>query len=207
MAASGKAGEHSLARIWSDAVFKIAASRGVQDDVLEEWRGLVELLDRDPQLEAVLASPLVAGEEKRRLIEKGFRGRASDLFVDTLQVLGSKGRLGLLRPVAVAYRDAWMENRNQVEVNVTSAVPLSPELRQSLVSAASRFTGKEAQLVEQVDPALLGGLVVRVGDLKFDDSVAGELDQLVAAFASRGSRELARIQEYIHNSEESSRGV
>jgi F-type H+-transporting ATPase subunit delta len=207
MAASGKAAEHSLARIWSDAVFKIAASRGVEDGVLEEWRGLVELLDRNPQLEAVLASPLVSIEEKRRLIEKGFRGKASDLFVDTLQVLGSKGRLGLLRPVAVAFREAWMANKNQVEVTVTSAVPLSPELRQSLVSAASRFAGKQAQLTEKVDPRLLGGLVVRVGDDKFDDSVSRELEQLYAAFAARGSLELARIQEYIHNSEQSSRGV
>ena len=56
-------------------------------------------------------------------------------------------------------------------------------------------------------PALLGGLVVRVGDDKFDDSVARELELLLAAFAARGSRELPRIQEYIHNSEESSRGV
>jgi F-type H+-transporting ATPase subunit delta len=207
MAASGKAAEHSLARIWSDAVFRLAASRGVETDLLEEWRGLVELLDRDPQLEAVMASPLVGSEEKRSLIEKGFRGKASDLFVDALQVLRSKGRLGLLRPLALAYNDAWMESKNQVEVSVTSAVPLSPELRQSLAGAASRFAGREAQIIEKVDPGILGGLVVRVGDRKFDDSVARELEQLSAAFAARGSRELARIQEYIHNSEESSRGV
>lgn len=207
MASSGRAGERSLARVWSDAAFRLAASQGAEDAVLEEWRGLVELLDRDPQLEAVLSSPLVTSEEKRRLIEKGFRGQASDLFVDTLQVLGRKGRLGLLRPVADAFREAWMVSKRQVEVSVTSAVPLTPELRQSLIRAASRFTGKEAQLEERVDPTVLGGLVVRVGDDRFDDSVSGELEQLYTAFASRGSRELARIQEYIHNSEESSRGV
>lgn len=207
MATSGRAAEHSLARIWSDAVFKIAASRSVEESLLEEWRGLVELLDRDPQLESVLASPLVSLEEKRRLVEKAFRGKASDLFVDTLQVMGSKGRLGLLRPVAAAFRDAWMESRNQVEVSVTSAVPLSPEARQRLVAAASRFAGKSALLSERVDPAILGGLVVRVGDRKFDDSVAREIEQLYDAFGARGSRELARIQEYIHNSEESSRGA
>ena len=57
------------------------------------------------------------------------------------------------------------------------------------------------------NPALLGGLVVRIGDDKFDDSVARELELLLAAFAARGSRELPRIQDYINNSEESSRGV
>ncbi len=205
--AGSQAEEQSLARVWSDAVFGLAASRGVEDAMLEEWRGLVELLDRDKDLKAVMASPLVNNEEKRQLIEKSFRGKASDLFVDTLQVMRSKGRLGLVRFVAVAFHDTWMESKNQVEVRVTSAVPLSVELRQSLVAAASRFAGKEALLVERVDPALLGGLVVRVGDDKFDDSVARELELLLAAFAARGSRELPRLQDYIHNSEESSRGV
>ncbi|MEO8276118.1 MAG: ATP synthase F1 subunit delta [Thermoanaerobaculia bacterium] len=207
MAGSSKAGERSLARVWSDAVFRLAASRGVEDAVLEEWRGLVELLDRDRAIEGVLASPLVNSEEKRRLIENGFRGKASDLFVDTLQVMRSKGRLFLIRAVAEAFRDAWMENKNQVEVNVTSAVALTPELRANLVTAASRFAGKQAQLVERVDPTLLGGLVVRVGDKKFDDSVARELEQLQETFLARASRELLSGREYVNNSEESSRGV
>ncbi len=205
--ASSKAEDRALARVWSDAVFGLAASRGVEDGMLEEWRGLVELLDRDLGLEAVLASPLVNSEEKRQLLEKGFRGRASDLFVDTLQVLRGKGRLGLLRFVAVAFHDAWMASKNQVEVRVTSAVPLTPELRESLVSAASGFSGREAHLVEKVDAALLGGLVVRVGDQKLDDSVLWELEYLQQAFLARASRELLSGRDYVNNSEESSRGV
>lgn len=207
MAASGRAGERALASTWCDAVFGIAASRGVEDELLAEWQGVVELLDRDPQLEAVLVSPLVTLEEKRQLIEKGFRGRASDLLVDTLQVLRSKGRLGLVRELALAFHAAWMESKGRVEAHVTSAVPLSAEIRHDLTAVVSRLTQKEAQLVEEVDPEILGGLVVRVGDRKFDDSVARELELLIAAFAARGSRELQRIQEYIHNSEASSRGV
>ena len=205
--ASSKAEDRALARVWSDAVFGLAASRGVEGDVLEEWRGLVELLDRDSSLEAVLASPLVNSEEKRQLLEKGFRGKASDLFVDTLQVLRSKGRLGLMRFVAVAFHDSWMTSKNQVEVRVTSAVPLSPELRESLVSAAGQFSGREAHLVEKVDASLLGGLVVRVGDQKLDDSVLWELEYLQQAFLARASRELLSGRDYVNNSEESSRGV
>src|SRR6188508_735278 len=124
MAASGRAAERTLAETWCAAIFRIAASRGVEDELLEEWQGVVEMLDRDPQLEAVLASPLVTIEEKRQLIEKSFRGRASDLFVDSLQVLRSKGRLGLLRAVATAFRSSWMASKNLVEAHVTSAVPL-----------------------------------------------------------------------------------
>ena len=208
MPSSGRAEERALAETWCDAVFRIAASRGVEDELLEEWRGIVELLDRDAQLEAVLVSPLVTSEEKRQIIEKSFRGKASDILVDTLQVLRGKGRLGLLRALASAFERAWMESKNLVEAHVTSAVPLSPEIRQELKAVLSSLTQKEAQLVEEVDPDILGGLVVRVGDRKFDDSVSREIELLLAAFAARGSRELQRIQDYIHNSEaSSSRGV
>ena len=96
--ASSQAEEQSLARVWSDAVFSLAASRGVEDSMLEEWRGLVELLDRDKDWKAVMAGPLVKNEEKRQLIERSFRGKASDLFVDTLQVMRSKGRCASSRP-------------------------------------------------------------------------------------------------------------
>ena len=208
MASSGRAAERALSETWSDAVFRIAAGRGVEDELLEEWRGIVALLDRDPGLESVLSSPLVSGEEKRQLIEKAFRGKASDLFVDTLQVLNGKGRLGLVRTVAQAFHASWMESKGRVEAHVTSAVPLSPEIRRDLTAVLDRLTRKETQLVEEVDPDILGGLVVRVGDRKFDDSVSRELELLIAAFAARGSRELLRIQEYIHDSEaSSSRGV
>ena len=207
MAGSGRAEQRSLAETWCEAVFRIASSRGVEDELLEEWRGVVALMDRDPQLESVLSSPLVTLEEKDRLIEKAFRGKASDLLVDTLQVLRRKERLGLLRDLAAAFEAAWMEKKGRIEAHVTSAVPLSPEIRAELAKVLSNLTRKEAQLVEKVDPDILGGLVVRVGDRKFDDSVSRELERLIAAFAVRGSRELLRIQEYIHDSEASSRGV
>lgn len=207
MSTGGRIDQHALADVWCDAVFRIAASRGVEDEMLAEWQGLVELLDRDRELERVLVSPLVSGEEKRRLIENGFRGKASDLFVDTLQVLRSKDRLGLVRSLARAFRDAWMVKKGRVEAHVTSAVPLSPEVRRDLNGVLNRLTSRETELVEKVDPDILGGLVVRVGDRKFDDSVSRELELLIVAFASRGSREILRIQEYIHDSEASSRGV
>ena len=73
--ASSQAEDQSLARVWCDAIFRLAASRGVVDAMLEEWRGLVELADRDKDLKAVLSSPLVKDEDKRQLIEKCFRGR------------------------------------------------------------------------------------------------------------------------------------
>lgn len=203
---AGGAGNPALVRVWTDAVFALAESQGVADALLEEWNGLVQLLDRQPALEKVFASPLVDNDEQKALLEKAFRGRASDLLVDALQVMRSKGRLGLVRAVAGAFRDTWLERRGQIEVEVTSAVALTAEQRQAVAGAATRFAGREAILIEKIDPALLAGFILRAGDRKFDGSVQREVERVGERLLARASRELLSGRDYI-NSEETSRGA
>jgi F-type H+-transporting ATPase subunit delta len=96
----------------------------------------------------------------------------------------------LMRAVAASYRAKWLRRKNRVEVGVTTAVPLSVALRESLIAAANQATGKSAQLVERVEPAPLGGMVVRIGDQKLDRSVATDVARLGEALLARASREL-----------------
>ena len=111
-----------------------------------------------------------------------------------------KGRLGLLRAIARAYREAWMRRRNKVEVDVVTAVPLGEEQRRAIAAAASRRAGREAVLRERVDPDLLGGLVVRIGDEKFDGSVARKLAVLEQNLLARASAEIMSGKEYTEDS-------
>ncbi|MGE0638826.1 MAG: ATP synthase F1 subunit delta [Thermoanaerobaculia bacterium] len=196
----------ALVRVWSDAVFALAEKQGVADDLLAEWTSLVDLFDAQPGLETLLASPLVGDDEKKELLERLFRGKASDLLLDSLQVMRSKGRLGIVRAVARTFRDTWLEKRQQIEVRVTSARALTPEQRQAVGGAASKFTGRQAILIEEVDPALLGGFVLRAGDRRFDGSVARELERVEEILLARASRELLSGHDSISN-EESSQGV
>lgn len=194
--AGGIERQAGVAAVWSDAVARLAAESGREDELLAELEGVVAMLDRESGLEALLASPIVDDAAKRDLLERAFRGRASDLFVDLLQVLRQKGRLDLLRALAAAYRGEWLRRRNRVEVRVVSAVPLGDAAREALRAATARKTGHEPVLVERVDPALLGGLVVRIGDDKFDGSVARELGRLEEVLLDRASRELHAGKSY-----------
>ena len=186
----------AIARVWADSLFALAAERGREDELLHELEGLVELIDRQPTLEVLLASPATDAEAKRVLLEKALRGRASDLLVDALQVMRRKGRLVLIRAVAQAYRAAWLERRHKVEVRVSSAVPLSEPLREALRLAAAERTNRQPILVERVDPELLGGLVISIGDEKLDSSVSTELDAMEIALLERASRELLSGKSY-----------
>lgn len=186
----------AVARVWSDALIALAAAAQREDDVLEELDELVALLDGNADLDRLLGSPLVDDEAKRALLEKALRGRASDLLVDALQVLRRKGRLGLVRAVARSFREEWMRRRNRVEVRVTSAIALTDELRQEVRLAAAERTNQHPVLVERVDPRLLGGLVVEIGDDKFDASVARSLSRLEEQLLARASRELLSGKSY-----------
>jgi F-type H+-transporting ATPase subunit delta len=179
-----------VARIYSRALVSLAASQGAAEELLDELAGVVALLDRDPELESFLSSPLVEQQARAEVIEKVFRGRASDLLVDGLQVINRKGRAGLLRAIAEGYRIEYRELRGLVAACVTTAVPLSPELRRRLTAALADFTGKQPDLEEKLDGAVLGGVVVEVAGKKFDSSVASRLAGLSALLAERAAHGL-----------------
>jgi F-type H+-transporting ATPase subunit delta len=187
--------ERSLARIYAEAM--LAAAAGGEQGFVDDLDALVGLLDRDAAFEAVLANPLINAAGKRTLIEKALRGKLGDTLVDGLQVMRRKGRLGLVRELARAVHEIWLERQGKVEVRVTSAVPLSPALRADLLRAAAERIGKQPVLVERVDPRLLGGLVVRARDGKFDSSVARTLGRIEAALLERASTELLSDKSYV----------
>jgi len=190
--------ERSLARIYAEAM--LAAAAGAEQAFVDDLDALVGLLDRDPAFEAVLANPLINAAGKRALIDRALRGQLGDTLVDGLQVMRKKGRLGLLRELARAVHGLWLERQGKVEVRVTSAVPLSPALREDLIRAAAKRIGKQPVLVERVDPKLLGGLVVRARDGKFDSSVARTLGRIEAELLERASNELHSGKSYVTSS-------
>jgi len=180
----------AVARVYARALLDLAEETSAAEEVLDELQGVARLAEADPALADFLASPLVGAETRRQAIERLFRGRASDLVVDALQVISKKGRLGILAAIAESYRQEHRDRLGLVDVLVTTAVPLPRALAERLSRALEAKTGKTSHLIEQVDPELLGGLVVRVGDQKFDASVVRKLGRLAAALAERASREI-----------------
>lgn len=180
----------AVARVYSRAMFDLAQSGDGVDALLEELEGLVQTLQQKPDLHAFFDSPLIEDRDRAEAIEKMFRGRASDLLVDSLQVLNRNDRLVYLETVVEIYRQTVQESRGSVDVHVTSAVPLSDEARQELTALAKRMFGRQPDLTETVDESLIGGLVVRVGDRKIDTSIATDLRRTRRLLADRAAQEI-----------------
>jgi len=182
--------ETGVARVYAKAMLDLAAAQGQEDALLEELRELGRAIAADRELATFLATPLVSGEARAEVLEKVFRRRASDLLVDSLEVINRKGRLALLPAIAAAYRDEYRELRGQVDARVTTAVPLSEAQRASLAAAIAKFTGKRPELIERVDPSILGGLMVEVAGEKIDSSLATRLHDVGVALTQRAAQEL-----------------
>jgi len=182
--------EAGVAAVYARAMLELAAAQGQEDELLAELHDLSRTVEDDAELATFLASPLVSGEARAEVLEKVFRRRASDLLVDSLEVINRKGRLGLLPAIAAAYRGEYRELRGLVDVRVTTAVPLNEAQRASLSRAVAGFTGKQPELIERVDPSILGGLVVEVAGEKVDSSLATQLRDVGTALAQRAAQEL-----------------
>ena len=185
-------GNLGLGRLYAKALLDLADEQGNADGLLDELSDLADYLEGNPELVSHFGSPLVEGTDRARTLEKAFRGRASDLLVDALQVINRKGRLGSLRAIAEAYRQELRDRRGQVDVFVRTAVPLTEGLRARLSDSLAQFTGRKPTLIEKVDPSVIGGLVVEVAGTKIDTSVASRLKSLGAALERRASEEIHR---------------
>lgn len=155
------------------------------------------LLDRQPDFEAWLASPSVNAKEKTAAIEKLFRGRASDLLTDALQVIGRKGRLAGLRAIVAGFQAEYREARGILSASVETARPLSEAQRTDLAAAIGTYTGKTIEITEKLNPALLGGIVVRAGDERIDGTAASALARFSARLDVRAASEIVGGTSYV----------
>jgi F-type H+-transporting ATPase subunit delta len=187
----------AVARVYAGAMLRLAQSRGEAEQLENELLELAGRVETNPEFARFLSSPLVDAKARRAAIEKLFRARYSDLLVDSLQVLNRKDRLGIVRAVAEAYRLAYEELRGRVEVHVTTATPLNEPLRNQIRAVAEEKTGKSADLVETVDESLIGGLIMRIGDQKFDASVATKLRTIASSLLERASLEIHSGRTYL----------
>jgi F-type H+-transporting ATPase subunit delta len=190
-----------VARTYAEALLSVAEERNQADEVGDELKALTgELFAERPALEAFFATPAVSRVRKDEALTKLFDGRTTPLLTDFLRVLNKKGRLGLIRLIAVAYRNLRDAKANRARVLVESATPLSEKQLDDLRTTLGGVIGKQAVLVPRVNPELIGGLIVHVGDKVFDTSVRTKLFNVRTQLLERGNHEIQRGRDrFSHN--------
>ena len=173
------AGERTLAKRYARALLDVAREASKIDEVERDLFGLAEAWDATRDLRTVIAHPSVPMDRKKRSVRAVFQGKVADLTLRFLDLLIDKKRMGLLPKIAEAYDEASDELQGIAKARVRAFMPLSDAQRAKLTERLRAFTRRpNIQLAETVDPSLLGGLVVKIGDQVLDGSVAGRLRKL-----------------------------
>ncbi len=173
------AGRQYLGTVYAKALLGAAEKAGQVDNVLEELESLQnDVFKKLPTLRLTLTSPRVSQEEKVALLDKAFAGKMSAVLLNFLKVTAKHDRLNCLPDVVRSYRELYNESQGRLEVIVRAAYPLSNPLRERIAAKLGEVLKKRVHLQVEVDPDLLGGLVVRIGDTLYDGSVAAQLQRM-----------------------------
>jgi F-type H+-transporting ATPase subunit delta len=167
--------EH-IGMVYSKALLGATEKSGQSEQVVQELEEIVsEVFDKHPELVPALASLRLDHHERTTMLDRAFGGKVSTTTLNFLKVLSGHGRLGTLRSVAKAARKLLDAKRNRIEVEVRTAAPISNPLRDQITARLTALLKKEVVLVTKLDPELLGGVVVKVGDTLYDGSVSSRL--------------------------------
>lgn len=165
----------TIARVYARTLLDLADRDGRVDVVDESVRGLSEVLVASAGLRRFLAAPQIDANDKRALARTAFGERLDPLVLRFLELVIDKHRENLLDEILGAWAELLDTRANRQSAAVTTAVPADRELVDRVRAALERATGKSIVLEERVDPALLGGLVVRTGDTVIDGSLRSRL--------------------------------
>jgi F-type H+-transporting ATPase subunit delta len=179
-----------VADVYAAALFELAHAAGVVDDVRAELEELLRLLEREPAIAAFFSSHMVDDDDREKSLERVFRGKLSDIVLDTLLVMNRHGRAGLVPQLLRAFVLRIEDSRGQVEVYATSAVALDTEQQKRVAQLAEQLSGKKPLVRYAVDPDVIGGLVLQIGDHRYDNSIRRHLHEVRARLFERSSRGL-----------------
>lgn len=172
-------GQEHLGEVYAKALLGATEKAGSSDAVLVEFESFVsDVLDQLPSLRETLFSLRVSHEEKVALLDKAFASRMTPLLLNFLKVLSAHHRLSSVKVILKSAKQQLNVLRGRVEVFITSASPISNQLLDTINAKLVAMLGKEVILVPRVDPELLGGIVVRVGDTVYDSSLATQLQKM-----------------------------
>jgi F-type H+-transporting ATPase subunit delta len=166
-----------IAQVYARSLFEVAKENDELDEIHEQLGEFADALSENRELQVFFFSPYFSSQEKKEGVEKVIDG-GNEHFVNFLQLIAERHRMPALFRIRREFDAMWREENKLLEVRITSAIDLDDELVKSIGQRIEEQTGKQIDLDANVDPDVLGGLVLRVGNMVMDASVRGRLERL-----------------------------
>jgi ATP synthase F1 delta subunit len=166
-----------VSEVYARALFEVASERGILDVVREQLGQFVDVLSANHNLQTFFFSPYLSTEEKKDGLARLIDG-AEETFMSFLETLVERHRMPEIFHIRARYEELWDVEMKRLPVEVTSAVELDGSIVRDIGERIGTQTGNKIELTSVVDPDILGGIVLRVGDFILDASIRNRLSQL-----------------------------
>ena len=168
---------------YAKAVLDQANHANISEVVFGDMKSIQATLAGSKELRVVLQSPVVKAEDKKQALLQIFE-KNSDVTKALIQILTSNKRINLLGGVALAYVDLYNDSKGVKTATVITAVTLTPEIEAKVLSKLKEMTGSENITINNaIDERIIGGFILRVGDLQYNASIANQLGNLKREFS------------------------
>lgn len=173
-----------IAAAYAEAVLDLAAKSQQEEAVLQELHVINEVFASDKDMTVVINHPAIGAQQKKEMLNKVFSGKLSVLSDNLLNLLADKRRLDLLPFIESGFRSLLNKRKNVVSASLVCSEPLADSNVANIKAQLTEHLGKRLELDVKVDPSLIGGVVLRLGDQVIDGSLSGRLKAIEAALLS-----------------------
>ncbi len=168
---------------YAKAILNLAVDNKTTDAVENDMRSIVATISESSALKEMLASPVVKSELKKNSLKEIFKG-SNTITEGLINILVDNKRVDLLNDVAEKYIILNEQLKGKDVAFVTTAVPLTDDLEKKILQKVTELTGNKVTLENKIDESIIGGFVLRVGDLQYDASIANKLSSLKREFTN-----------------------
>lgn len=166
-----------IARVYADALFEVAKEKDELDSIHEQLAQFADAMNESNDMRVFFFSPYFHSADKREAIRGAVSG-ADEELVNFLELLVEKHRMPAIFRIRARYDELWAEAKKRLEVTLTSAVELDPKVVDQVSREVERQTEREIDVETEVDPEILGGIVLKVGNMVLDASLRSKLEKL-----------------------------
>ncbi|HEV7770035.1 MAG TPA: ATP synthase F1 subunit delta [Solirubrobacterales bacterium] len=165
------------AHVYADALFEVAKDKGKLDAIRDQLGQFADAVNGNRDLQVFFFSPYFSSAEKIEGARRAIDGADAE-FINFLELLIEKQRMTEVFRIRRQFEELWKQENRRIDVTVTSAVDLDPAVVSKIGEEIQRQTGQEVDLASRVDPEILGGVVLQVGNMVLDASIRSRLEKL-----------------------------
>jgi F-type H+-transporting ATPase subunit delta len=166
------------------SLLDLAIEKNVLEKVHTDMLLFSKVYEENKQFALMLRSPVIPHDKKREILAKIFKGKVDNLTMSFFDIITRKNREPLLGAIAKEFHNVYNEYKGIGKATVTSAVPLDANLRAEFEALVRKYSDKkQVELIERVDPEMIGGFVLNVGDRQVDASIRNKIKALKVKFS------------------------